>query len=110
MKTITMNFCSKLFILISCLFACSLTAQDSVSPLIQLQINGYSNCQIKLVGTAGEQNYVADTARLNTIGQTELKGSYSPGLYYVMMPEGTHFQLLIVDNNPFSMQTEKLET
>ncbi|MEY4935141.1 MAG: hypothetical protein RIS64_1500 [Bacteroidota bacterium] len=102
-----MNFCNKLFVLISCLFTCPLLAQDSVSPLIQIQINGYSNCQIKLVGTAGEQNYVADTARLNATGQAELKGSYSPGLYYIMMPEGTHFQLLIVDNNPFSMQADK---
>jgi thiol-disulfide isomerase/thioredoxin len=102
-----MNFCSKLFILISCFFTHSLRAQESVSPLIQIQVKGYSDCQIKLVGTAGEQNYVADTARLNATGQTELKGSYSPGLYYVMMPEGVHFQLLIVDNNPFSMQTEK---
>jgi thiol-disulfide isomerase/thioredoxin len=97
---------NKLFILIS-LFTCPLLAQESVSPLIQIQINGYNNCQIKLVGTAGEQNYVADTARLDAAGHTAFKGSYNPGLYYVMLPEGLHFQLFILDNQPFSMQTEK---
>ncbi|MEN9609647.1 MAG: hypothetical protein RLZZ628_461 [Bacteroidota bacterium] len=102
-----MNFFSKLFILIFYGFACPILAQDSVSPRIQIQINGSSNCQIKLVGTVGEQNYVADTAHLSATGHAELKGSYSPGLYYIMMAEGDYFQLLILDNNPFSMQTEK---
>ncbi len=102
-----MNDLKKNIIFLLGLYLSPLWAQETVSPVIQLQIDGYANCQIKLVGTTGEQNYVADTARISETGQAQLKGSYSPGLYYVMMPEGVHFQLLILDNQPFSMQTQK---
>lgn len=79
------------------------------SPDIQFRLNGYSGGQATLVGMFTDQQYMLDTARIDGQGRVRFNRQepYQPGLAFLLLPDQSFFQLLISDDQTFTMETAK---
>ena len=90
------------------LFAASfLFAQKTTK--FTVQISGYTEgATIKLLGVAFDQNFLADTAKLDAKGSaTFVKAEgFKEGLYYLLTPDKNNFQFIIANGeNDFTLKT-----
>ncbi len=74
---------------------------------IRIKVDGSGTGAAKLVGWYGENQYLSDTADLSTDGYYHFKRDtgYLRGFYYMLMPDKTSFQMLVDDDQSFSMTT-----
>lgn len=74
---------------------------------IQVQVKGLSGGQARLIGMYTEQNYLADTATVDAQGRFtfDSQEGYKQGFYFFVLPDNTNFQVLIDDDQEFSITT-----
>ena len=78
-------------------------------PDITIQIDGLNQQGfVFLVGSFLDQNYKADSAKIEAGGKMRFKRDepYFPGLMYLMLPDGNNFQVLVDLDQTFSMKTK----
>jgi len=77
------------------------------APDIKITIQGGQASAVRLIGMFNEQQYLADSARMDANGQVILKRSepYKPGLLYLALKQGGAIQLLITEDQTFEMTT-----
>jgi hypothetical protein len=75
---------------------------------IKIRVPGMQAGMSKLVGSIGDRNFLADSAAVNAEGvavyqgQTPLHG----GLYYLIFPDNRNIQLLLDQDQHFSLQAQ----
>ncbi len=78
------------------------------SPDIDIEVRGVSPGNAMLVGFFCETQYYVDTAVVDAAGKMNFKRDqpYDPGLYLAVMPNQSTIQLMITEDQRFSMSTE----
>ncbi len=74
---------------------------------IQVQVSGASPGAVYLIGTFAGQQYRADTAQLTTAGETlvfKREKPYTKGYYIVYFPDKTALQILLDEDQQFTIQ------
>jgi peroxiredoxin len=89
------------------------TIQDFVAkatkPDIKIQVEGLQGGGYSyLIGSFLGQNYKADSAQIDASGLIHFTADqpYYPGLFYVTLPDGSNFQMLVDLNQVFSVKTK----
>ena len=75
---------------------------------ITFKINGLGTGTAQIAGIYADQNFLADTARIQPGGIIKLKKDslYMPGMYFVVMPNQQNFQLLLDADQEFEMTAD----
>lgn len=75
---------------------------------IEVQINGIKDTTIMLGYHLGEKKYVQDTAKVDSKGYAVFQGdsTLKKGIYLVILPNKTYFEILINDVQKFGVKTE----
>lgn len=85
--------------------------EEPVTPDVELivTVKGQPAGTGKLVGVYADQNFLADTTLIDANGTMVFKKDkrYDEGLYYVLLPDKTSFQVLLTKDQHFEMITEK---
>ena len=78
---------------------------------IQITVEGLTAGTAKLVGVNGDQNYLADTAKIGPNGQINLSKAepYRSGLYFLVLPDNSNIQFLVDKDLSFSLKTTKTD-
>ena len=76
---------------------------------IDVQINGLSNSDLYLGFHYGNRQFIKDTIRLDENGTGTFKGpeALGQGIYLVITPDKKYFEVLIGEDQHFSMTTDK---
>ena len=87
-------------------FATALSAQTFDSLQIDVTLQGLTGGKAKLIGTFGDQNYLADSALIDANGHFTLsrKKMLPSGYYYFLLPGNRSFSFLIDRDQRFSMK------
>lgn len=96
----------KLFFLLALIhISIASTAQTSIKG----QVNGYKEGKIKIIGSIGDQNYIADSSIIATDGKFSfnLADKTKSGLYYFLLPDYKNFQLLLDQEKSIELSTTK---
>jgi peroxiredoxin len=82
-------------------------ATDDLS--IEIIVQGLQGGTAKMIGIAGDQNYIIDTATIDASGRMHFKSEmpYPRGYYYVILPDQSNIQLLIDANQRFKLKTTR---
>jgi len=77
------------------------------SPDITIEIENFPAGDAFLIGTHVDRNYRVDSTRIDANGRLHFKSSdaYIPGLYFVVLPDGSNFQLLLDKDQTMSIKT-----
>lgn len=81
------------------------------SPNIKITVQGGQPGRVRMIGIFTDQQYLADSTRMNGNGEILLTNSikngepYGPGLYFVALQQGGAIQLLIDKDQTFTMTT-----
>jgi thiol-disulfide isomerase/thioredoxin len=70
---------------------------------ITATIEGLANASTKIVGTFGDQNYIADTAIIDSKGQFILTKELPMGWYMALLPGNLSFQFLVGKETQFKI-------
>jgi thiol-disulfide isomerase/thioredoxin len=70
---------------------------------ITANIEGVANATTKIVGTFGDQNYIADTAVIDAKGQFILTKELPMGWYMALLPGNLSFQFLVGKETKFKI-------
>src|SRR5271163_810053 len=76
---------------------------------IKVRVGGWRDTVFYLGNHYGDKQYVRDTSRVNHEGWAEFKGKepLEGGIYLVIMPTKTYFEILITDNDQkFTVETD----
>jgi peroxiredoxin len=75
---------------------------------IDIRVNGIKNSEAILAHYYGNQHFIVDSAFLDHTGKGRFAGdkTLEKGIYLVILPENRHFELLISDEQEFSVQTD----
>ncbi len=75
---------------------------------IEVQINGIKDTTIMLGYHLGEKKYVQDTATVDSKGFAVFQGDSAlrKGIYLVILPNKTYFEIIINDTQKFGVKTE----
>ena len=75
---------------------------------ISVTINGLSNQDIYLAFYYGDKNYVVDTVKLDQNGKGVFKGDkkLEEGIYLVILPSRSYFDIIIDKNTTFAIETD----
>ncbi|MBN8681578.1 MAG: redoxin domain-containing protein [Chitinophagales bacterium] len=81
----------------------SVLAQSPDSTRIDVTLEGLSGGIVRLVGTYGDQNYLADSAFVDPAGHFVIarKKALPAGFYYFLLPGNKNFSFLIDKNEQF---------
>ena len=75
------------------------------------QISGYTEgVSVKLLGVYVDQNFLADTAKVNSEGKITFKNTqgFQEGMYYLLLPEDKNMQIVIVNGeNNFTIHADR---
>ncbi|BDX39528.1 hypothetical protein CYCD_28830 [Tenuifilaceae bacterium CYCD] len=76
---------------------------------IEVQVDGLKDTSLLLGYHLGDKKYVCDTARVDSKGLAVFTGDslLKGGIYLVILPGKTYFELLVSDNQQFSVKTTK---
>lgn len=77
--------------------------KSSKTTIVSGKVIGLNVGTAKLVGVYADQNFLADTAKLQSDGsfKFERKEGYADGFYYMLLPNQQNFQIIIADGeNP----------
>ena len=79
------------------------------SPEIHFQVTGYNSGKANLVGLYTDQQYLLDTATIQNGGKITFKKGdpYQPGMAFLLLPDQSFFQLLISEDQTFTMKAIK---
>lgn len=78
------------------------------SPDITITVNGQTDGRAGLIGMFGDQQYTADTASIRGgVIKFKRKLPYDQGIYYVVLPDNKIVQIVIAQDQTFSITTEK---
>lgn len=116
-KLLVLLFCVAAFTACGNSKTTKITGSDSAEPatkdaLIHVSIEGLlSGGTAKLVGIFADQNFLADSAKVNPDGTFTFQrdSAYLTGLYFVIVPGDKNFQMIIDANQHFSMKTRKAD-
>ncbi len=80
---------------------------DLESPDISMQIQNMSTGDAFLIGTFSGRNFRVDSTGIDTNGNLRFKSSdpLIPGLYFIVLPDGSNFQLLMDKDQTMSIKT-----
>ncbi len=75
---------------------------------IEVQIEGLKDTTLLLGYHFGEKKYVQDTAKVNSSGIAVFQGdsTLKQGIYLIILPSKTYFEILVSDNQKFEVKTE----
>ncbi|HCT29583.1 MAG TPA: DUF5106 domain-containing protein [Bacteroidales bacterium] len=74
---------------------------------IEVQIKGIKDTTIMLGYHLGEKKYVQDTAKVDSKGYAVFQGdSLKQGIYLVILPSKTYFEILVTKNQKFGVKTD----
>ena len=75
---------------------------------IEVQINGIKDTTVMLGYHVGEKMYVQDTAKVDSKGYAVFQGDSAlmQGIYLIVLPKKTFFDILVTDNQKFGVKTE----
>ncbi len=78
---------------------------------IKVKINNLSSQEIMLGHHWNDKLYPDDTIKLDKKGQGVFKGKKSlhGGMYFIFMPNKTYFDIMIGDNQTFSLETDTVD-
>lgn len=86
-------------------------APDKPTPdaRIGIAVKGQTAGTAKLVGVYADQNFLADTTLIDEQGNMVFKrdSAYDQGLYYVLLPDKSSFQILLTEDQHFELETNK---
>jgi peroxiredoxin len=76
-------------------------------PKIEVQVNGLSGGEAKLVGMYSDQNYLADQVPVDANGHFVFQkaDAYRPGFFFVVLPDGSNFQIMLDRDQQCSITT-----
>jgi peroxiredoxin len=94
-------------LLLTILSISTLSAQKTTQ--ITFKIAGFTEGVAQLVGVYADANYLADTAKIASDGRIQFvkKEGYVDGLFYLLLPDETSFQLIVANGENFSIKAEK---
>jgi len=77
----------------------------SEKPDINITVTGISSGEVRLLGIFADQQFLADKVEANAQGQFRFakEESYEQGAYWVVLPNDQHFQMLITEDQSFTM-------
>lgn len=75
---------------------------------ISVQVKGLSGGVAKLIGVYAENRYLADSASIDGTGKFAFVNAngYTPGLFFVLLPDNSNFQLLLDQDQEMSVVTQ----
>ncbi len=99
-----MRSCTLIVLLLS--LATALSAQTYDSLQIDVTLQGLTGGKAKLIGTFGDQNYLADSAVIDANGHFTLSRNkmLPSGYYYFLLPGNKSFSFLIDRDQRFSLR------
>ncbi|MDA3779141.1 MAG: thioredoxin-like domain-containing protein [Bacteroidales bacterium] len=102
MKKIILSLISIIFLLINT----NLYSQNSK---IEITINGLSNIDIYIAHHYGNKQFIDDTVRLddNGSGVYEKDSLFDQGIYLIVLPSKSYFEILMGNDQQFSLETNK---
>lgn len=76
---------------------------------IAVQIDGLKDTTLLLGYHFGDKKYVSDTARVDSNGTAVFTGDslLKGGIYLVILPEKSYFEMIVSDNQQFGVKTSK---
>lgn len=76
-------------------------------PDIKIKVEGIKSGEVSLIGILADQNYKAATAQVGADGSFTFKGDkpFEAGLYFVLLPNESNFQVIIDEDQTFSLNT-----
>lgn len=91
------------------LFTTAAQSQQQDGYQIDVQINGLNNSDLYLGFHYGNRQFIKDTIRLGENGTGTFKGpeALGQGIYLVITPDKKYFEVLIGEDQHFSMTTDK---
>jgi len=107
--TITKSHTMKRFIFIlAIIFISFISCTKAQGYKIEVQINGIKDTTIMLGYHLGEKKYVQDTAKVDSKGYAVFQGDSTlrKGIYLVILPNKTYFEILINDTQKFGVKTD----
>ncbi|MGE0079332.1 MAG: redoxin domain-containing protein [Bacteroidales bacterium] len=95
-----------LFLLV---FTVALVFAQKPAYRIEVQIEGLKDTSLLLGYHYGDKKFVTDTAKVDSKGVAVFTGDslLKGGIYLVILPEKTFFEILVSDNQHFSVKTTK---
>lgn len=96
------------FLLVFAFIGLSTFAQKSAYR-IEVQVEGLKDTSLLLGYHFGDKKFVSDTAKVNSKGVAVFTGDslLKGGIYLVILPGKTYFEVLISDNQQFGIKTTK---
>ncbi len=95
-----------------CVFNSACAQKSTKTTTISAKVEGINIGTAKLVGVYADQNFLADTAKVQPDGsfKFERKEGYADGFYYMLLPNQQNFQIIVADGeNPiFETSMENL--
>lgn len=94
--------------LLTLLFLVIITVSPGQGYNVQFKIRGLKDTTVYLGYYMGDKKYVVDSAKVNSSGISAFKGSkkLDGGIYIVVLPNKTFFDLLISDDQDFAFETD----
>lgn len=74
---------------------------------INIQVHGINSGTAKLIGVFAENRYLADSAAVDATGKFAFvnPNGYTPGLFFVLLPDNSNFQLLLDADQTMEVET-----
>ncbi|MDX2001874.1 MAG: DUF5106 domain-containing protein [Chitinophagales bacterium] len=87
-------------------FALPAKAKDAYS--IKVKITSLKDTSIYLAYHFGDKQYMKDTLKLNNMGMGTFRGTekLEQGIYLVVMPSKTYFEIIVGDDQDFSIEND----
>lgn len=100
-----------IFSLLALIFSFSINAQNNDAYNIKVKINKTTSKEIYLGFHYDNNKYVKDTAKVNSKGEFVFSGKekLETGLYLIVLENMQMFEILIDDNQHFSIETDTLD-
>lgn len=101
-------YLSVLFVAIGLSLFAQSKNKESEGYNIKVKINGLSNTPLYLAHHFGDKQYMSDTIQLDANGEGAFKGPepLPGGLYLVVLPSRTYFEIVINDDQDFSIEND----
>lgn len=76
-------------------------------PRIEVQVNGLTGGEARLIGMYTDQNYLAARATVDAQGKFvfESNQGFKPGFFFVVLPDNSNFQIMMDRDQQFSLIT-----
>ncbi|WP_233752764.1 thioredoxin-like domain-containing protein [Flavilitoribacter nigricans] len=76
-------------------------------PRIEVQVNGLTGGEARLIGMYTDQNYLAARATVDAQGHFVFENSegYKPGFFFIVLPDNTNFQIMMDRDQQFKITT-----